>query len=139
MEYISYRTDVLAALNDARSRALLAGGKLVKDDAKLLAPVAEMAGGTLRQSIDYDASEIDNGVVYVGSIAGHSIYVEKGTGIWAEDGNGRKTPWVYYDQKTQQYVKTRGMHKQPFLGPAFENNKSQIIDYFIEELRKLGT
>ena len=33
----------------------------------------------------------------VGNTSDHAIYHHQGTGIYAEEGNGRKTPWVYVE------------------------------------------
>lgn len=136
--YTSYVEEVKKAIEDARDTALLAGAILVKGEAIDRAPVATVAGGSLRQSIDYDIDGEDSRA-YVGSTSNYSVYVEKGTGIYAEDGNGRKTPWVYYDNKLDQYFYTKGMRKQPFLFPSIEAKQDEVIDIFEEELRKLGT
>lgn len=135
VEYNSYHDDVMAAIREAEQTALLAVGILAKGTAVLLAPVAEFMGGTLRQSIDY---QVEEDRVLIGSYAEYSIYVEKGTGIYAEDNDGRKTPWVYYDHKTEQYYYTKGQRPQPFIMPAVDRHRNDIIEIFEEELRKLG-
>lgn len=135
VEYKSYKDEVLSAIREAEQAALLAVGIMAKAEAILLAPVAEISGGTLRQSIDY---QLEEKRVAVGSFASYSVYVEKGTGIYAEDHNGRLTPWVYYDNKTDQYYTTHGQKPQPFIRPAVEKNRDKIIAIFEEELKKLG-
>ena len=122
----------MEAIKEAEKRALLAVGILAKGEAILLAPVDS---GKLRQSIDY---QVEHDRVLVGSYSEYSIYVEKGTGIYAEDNNGRKTAWVYWDAKREQYVWTRGNKPQPFISPAVDKNKKKILAIFEEELRKLG-
>jgi hypothetical protein len=57
--------------------------------------------------------------VTIGSNLFYSIYVELGTGIFAEKGNGRKTPWVWKDFNGKWHF-TRGMKARPFLRPAVE-------------------
>ena len=57
----------------------------------------------------------------------YAQYQEYGTGIYAENGNGRKTPWVYMDDKGN-YHYTRGQHPQPYMRPALEENKDKIIN-----------
>ncbi len=47
--------------------------------------------GNLSQSIDYGLIE-DNMEMQVGTNVEYAPYVELGTGIYAEEGNGRKTP-----------------------------------------------
>lgn len=55
----------------------------------------------------------------------YAIYVEYGTGQYAEGGNGRKTPWVYMGDDGNFYT-TSGQHPQPFLRPALTENKAAI-------------
>lgn len=137
IEYKSYANEVIKAIQVAKETALLASALLAKSEAILLAPVAEIAGGNLRQSISYE-EDYDNDRIIVGSTSNYSIYVEKGTGVYAEDGTGRKTPWVYFDNKTQQYYYTKGQKPQPFLLPAIAKNKKGIISIFEKELNKLA-
>ena len=132
VEYKSYKDEVLLAIKEAEQRALLIVGTLAKSEAILLAPVDS---GKLRQSIDY---QLEEDRVLVGSYSSYSIYVEKGTGVYAEDNNGRKTPWVYYDNKRNQYVYTKGSKPQPFIMPAVTKNKKEIVKVFEKELMKLG-
>lgn len=42
-------------------------------------------------------------------------------GIFAEKGNGRKTPWVWKDFNGKWHF-TRGMAPRPFLRPAVEEH-----------------
>lgn len=54
--------------------------------------------GNLRRSFD-DDSYVDekNLAAYIGSSLKYAIYVEKGTGEYAIEGNGRKGYWVYVE------------------------------------------
>lgn len=100
---------------------------------KALAPVSAIDGGNLKRSVDvkYHKKGL-TAVITVG--AEYAIYVEFGTGIYAEDGNGRKTPWIYYDNKLNRWVFTRGMHAQPFFRPAYE----KAMHHFEREMNRLG-
>ncbi|MRC32413.1 HK97 gp10 family phage protein, partial [Bacillus thuringiensis] len=84
----------------AKKAAHTAIGQFVSSKAKLLAAVDT---GNLRRSI---SSKAEQEKVIIGTSADHGIYVEKGTGIYAVDGDGRKTPWMYRDPKTGKMVKT---------------------------------
>lgn len=95
-------------------------GEFCAGSAKLLAPVDE---GNLRSSIDFD--QPDAFTVRVGASASYAPYVEFGTGIHAENGKGRKTPWMY-EIRPGQLVRTRGNKAQPFLRPAVFGNKNAI-------------
>ena len=72
--------------------------------------------GNLRNSITHVVDE-DEPAVYIGTNVEYAPYVELGTGIYAEGGGGRPTPWVYQDAKGNWHY-TRGNKAQPFLKPA---------------------
>lgn len=120
MKFQSNRAAVMARHLAAKKAAHTAIGQFVSSKAKLLAAVDT---GNLRRSI---SSKAEQEKVVIGTSADHGIYVEKGTGIYAVDGDGRKTPWMYRDPKTGKMIKTQGQHAQPFLRPAAESNKPQI-------------
>jgi HK97 gp10 family phage protein len=66
----------------------------------------------------------------VGPETNYAPYLEYGTGIFAEKGNGRKDGWVYFDG--QRFWFTRGMKPQAFIRPtAFED--------FEKVIRAIGT
>ena len=62
----------------------------------------------------------------VGNSLEHAIYHHQGTGIYASDGNGRKTPWVYEDPKTGKKIYTRGSKPNPYLKDTIEQEQSTI-------------
>lgn len=103
--------------------------RLIQTQAKALAPVDD---GSLRDSIEMKMLGKYNAVVTVG--VHYAIYVEYGTGIYAQNGNGRRTPWTYFSTKLGRYVTTEGMRAQPFWGPAVDAGR----DYFEAEMRRLG-
>ena len=90
--------------------------------------------GALRRSItskiEVTGSEID-GIVF--TPLEYAPYIEYGTGLYAENGNGRQTPWVYRDDKGD-YHYTHGQHPHPFLRPALNENKDEIIQIIKEAL-----
>jgi len=53
-------------------------------------------------------------------MAEYGAYHEYGTGIYAEGGKGRKTPWVYFNERAGHYVTTKGMPAKPFARPAVD-------------------
>lgn len=60
----------------------------------------------------------------IGCTAHYAPYVHQGTGIYAKDGNGRKTPWTYM-VKTGRYRgfrRTAGQKPNPFLENAKVSN-----------------
>ena len=115
--------------------ALEAVGFFVSGDAKRRVPVDR---GALRESISHE-SNTDEKIVRIGASEKYAVFVEKGTGIYAVDGNGRKTPWLYfYDgYKGDQGVRlTYGQKPQPFLTPAGEENISTIVNMVATQLKK---
>lgn len=99
---------------------------VVEAEAKKNCPVDQ---GLLRASItsevDISAFEI---VGMIGSTLEYAPYVHEGTGIYAKDGNGRKTPWGYTVMagKYKGFHWTRGQRPQPFLEDAKLSKKSSI-------------
>ena len=93
---------VREALAEATENALTAIGFTTERYAKEKTPVDL---GRLRNSMTH---VVQDNSVYVGTNVEYAPYVELGTGIYASDGNGRKDPWVYYDEKTGKFRLTRG-------------------------------
>lgn len=93
---------VREALAEATENALTAIGSTAERYAKEETPVDL---GRLRNSMTH---VVQGDSVYIGTNVEYAPYVELGTGIYASDGNGRKDPWVYYDEKTGKFRLTRG-------------------------------
>lgn len=93
---------VREALAEATENALTAIGFTAERYAKEETPVDL---GRLRNSMTH---VVQDDSVYIGTNVEYAPYVELGTGIYASDGNGRKDPWVYYDEKTGKFRLTRG-------------------------------
>jgi HK97 gp10 family phage protein len=108
-------------------------GLIIYNQATELAPVSEIDGGNLKRSISFHSS-LDGLTCTVTVGASYAIYVEFGTGIYAEKGKGRKTPWVYWSDKLNRWVWTQGMEAQPFWFPSIDTGKK----YFKKEMRNLG-
>lgn len=77
--------------------------------------------GVLRASITSDVVVEESEIVgIIGSNMEYAPYVHEGTGIYAKDGNGRKTPWGYtaLAGKYKGFHWTWGQHPNPFLENA---------------------
>ena len=61
----------------------------------------------------------------IGNPLENAIYEEFGTGEYALNGDGRKTPWSYQDEKGQWHY-TRGKHPTRMLFKAFTSLKKPI-------------
>lgn len=94
---------------------------LVEGQAVALATVQT---ARLRNSIDHTVDE-DELVGYVGTNVEYAVYVEFGTGEFAENGQGRKGGWMYQDPSGEWFF-TWGQEPQPYLRPAFRQNKGRI-------------
>ena len=125
--------DRLDSLTDATKyeAALKQAVALVERAAKQNAPKGT---GELRRSI---TSRIDTGN---GEIKGvvftpleYAPYVEYGTGIYAEEGGRTDVPWVYCDDEGNFHT-TSGMSPQPYMRPALDENREQIIRLLREAL-----
>lgn len=122
--------EVKAALEAAVIRALERCGDKAEGYAVDLCPYNM---GNLKDSISHavDSREM---AVYVGTNSEYGVYVEMGTGIYAEGGGGRPTPWVYQDAKGN-YHWTRGNRARPFIKPAVAGNEDTYIQILEDEMR----
>ena len=103
---------------------------LVERSAKMKAPKDT---GALRRSI---TSKVDGLTGIVFTPLEYAPYVEYGTGLFADNGNGRKdVPWNYQDDKGEWHS-TRGQKPQPFMRPALNENRTEIIRIIKEGLDK---
>lgn len=134
-------------LKEAGRKWIKASAMLVERDAIMVVPVGETAD--LKKSIRH-ITEKDGLEAVVGAEARHGLFVEKGTGEFASNGQGRRGYWVYIKgqppgpggkthtlesavravaflrSKGLDAYYTNGMPPRPFLEPAFRNNKSNI-------------
>jgi HK97 gp10 family phage protein len=117
-----------AALTNAMKRAMA----VVERSARQKAPKDT---GALRRSI---TSEVEReGDELVGTVftpLEYAPYVEYGTGKFAVNGDGRKdVPWHYQDDKGEWHT-TSGQKPQPFMGPALNENREEILRIIKEAL-----
>lgn len=122
--------EVLRELERITAKTLEELGLTGEAYAKLNAPVGTPEstgvegygpGGTLRNSIAHASKD---GVAYVGSDIFYASYVELGTGLHAEGGKGRKTPWVWIDKNGKPH-KTYGMKPRHFLKKAVQDHQRE--------------
>lgn len=97
IKFTDHTPQLHEALDSWAERVLTIWGMKVQDYAKLLVPtgtadstgIEGYVGGALKQSLTY-AVDLAKKTVTIGSNLFYSVYVELGTGIFAEKGNGRK-------------------------------------------------
>jgi HK97 gp10 family phage protein len=106
---------------------------LVERTAKQTAP---KGNGELRNSIQSEVK--DDGFNVLGEVytpLEYAPYIEYGTGLFAEEGNGRKdVPWHYQDEQGNWHS-TSGQPPKPFLRPALADNREKIINILKESVK----
>lgn len=120
----AFKDNELGAILEEKMKALCLK---LEGEAKKNCPVDD---GTLRASIA-SATEVNKDSVtgYLGSNCFYAPYVHQGTGIYAAEGDGRKTPWFYKDEDGTVY-KTVGQKPNPFIQKAIDDNKELILNEF---------
>lgn len=79
--------------------------------------------GELRRSITSKV-EGNQGIVY--TPLEYAPYIEYGTGLFAEEGGRTDVPWCYRDDEGNWHT-TSGMHPHPYMRPALNENRAEII------------
>ena len=106
---------------------------LVERSAKQKAPKGT---GELRRSItskvEGNGADIQ-GVVY--TPLEYAPYVEFGTGLFAENGGRQDVPWNYQDDEGEWHS-TSGMKPRPFMRPALNENREEILRKIKEGIGK---
>lgn len=98
---------------------------LVEREAKMKAPrdTGDLAR-SITSKVETSGGEVE-GTVFTPLF--YAPYVEYGTGLFAEDGDGRKdVPWNYQDDEGNWHS-TSGQKPQPFMRPALDENREQIL------------
>lgn len=92
--------------------------------------------GELRRSITSKVEQNGNeiqGVVF--TPLEYAPYVEFGTGLFAESGGRQDVPWNYQDDKGEWHS-TSGMKPQPYMRPALNENREEILRILKEGISK---
>jgi HK97 gp10 family phage protein len=108
-----------------------AGAEVLKTGMRQRAP---RDTGELIEKIQSHIVEASNEKIEddIGSDAPHAVYQEYGTGIYAENGQGRKTPWVY-KRKDGGFITTSGNRPHPFIRPTVREDYRKTIDAMQKE------
>lgn len=115
----------------ALRRGLERACALVERKAKEKAPKDT---GALRRSITSEVSY--EGGEMVGTVftpLEYAPYVEYGTGLFAEKGGRKDVPWNYQDDEGNWHS-TSGQHPQPFMRPALNESREEIMRIIKEAL-----
>ena len=132
-EIISKYRQLNSNVDNILQNAMLKAGQQIQASAKLLCPVDT---GELRNSIN--VIKLENGVS-VGTNCEYAIYQEFGTGSKGNPAvpHTTKQKWTYYSGG--RFYTTSGNYPQPFLQPAFLENRDNIKAVIIAELQSGGT
>lgn len=97
---------------------------LVERSAKQKAPKDTGAlRGSIQSKVENDNGNIA-GIVFTPLL--YAPYVEYGTGLFAESGGRKDVPWWYKDD-AGEWHKTSGQHPQPYMRPALNESREEII------------
>lgn len=80
-------------------------------------------GKTMVTGLKTKFNTISTGVI---SAVDYAVHVHYGTGIYAEGGKGRKTPWVYMDEEGR-FHRTVGVKPKPYLVDALLSSKEDVL------------
>lgn len=110
------------------------GATVLIDGMKQRAPKdsGDMAEGIQQHIVEASLNKVED---EVGPEAPYAVYQEYGTGIYAENGNGRQTPWVYR-RKDGGFITTVGNRPHPFVRPAAREDKDKVIDAMDKEFSR---
>ena len=127
--------EVLRDLEGAKERILEAWGQQgVSHVKQIITAESRIDSGDMRNSITHEVDNSD-GKVYVGTDVEYAIYNEYGTGIYADNGKGRKTPWFYVDAKGEGHW-TRGMKPIHMIKNGIGDHISEFKQIAENELKK---
>lgn len=120
---------VLSELEDKKDIILLEIGLQAEKYAMLAAPVDT---SRLKNSITH---LVKDDAVYIGTDVPYAPYQELGTGIYATDGQGKKTAWSYTDNNGNEHI-TRGIKPKHFLKNAAANHTDTYKQIIKKTLQK---
>ena len=121
----------LKELSDSKKieKGVARGCMVVEAAAKKKAPKDT---GALISSITY---EVDGTTGTVFTPLFYAPYIEFGTGLFGEKGGRKDVPWRYQADDGSWYT-TSGQKPQPFMRPALNDNRGEILRAIAEGLSR---
>lgn len=104
-----------------------AGGEIESQTKKNCKVVTGKTKGSFQHQVDEGNLECA-----IGSNYENAIWEEFGTGIYALEGDGRKTPWIWTDEHGEKHI-TRGKKPRRMLFNAFNSLRGAIQSYAEEK------
>lgn len=117
----SHKADIEKATQEAIEAVLELCGQAAEGYAQEYSEPRDT--GNLVNKISHKVADDEN-AVFIGTNEEYAPYLEYGTGIYAFEGGGRKTPWAYKD-KEGKWHNTRGIKPRHFLKRALTNHKEE--------------
>lgn len=124
------RSEIIHELENKKTAILEAVGLQAESNAKLNCPVDT---GNLRNSITHTVS---GDTVYIGTNVEYGVWNEVGTGIYADDGQGRKSPWAYQDSKGVWH-NTHGIKPAHFLRNSISEHMDEYKQIIADGLKDI--
>ncbi len=111
--------------------------RLMKQKAPKDSGILESAIQVVDESTDTEV--IVKAGVFAGDSVKYAVYQEYGTGLYAENGQGRQTPWLW-EVRSEKWaaifgidvgdcVIWHGNHPHPFVRPAWDERRQGVYDY----------
>ena len=121
---------VKALVAEVEQQTLEDWGGYAEGVAEQLCPVDT---GMLRNTISHQVI-LPEHAVEMGTNLHYGVYVEYGTGKFAEETSyAKKIPWVYMDDNGNWH-RTSGQHPQPFIRPAIANHTETYKQILYENM-----
>lgn len=122
VEFKDNRVIINRMIDDAIGSFLLeSSAEIVSQTARNTRVKSGQLKGSWQANVDEEA-----GVATIGSPLENAIWEEFGTGIYALNGDGRKTPWIYTDENGKTH-RTSGKKGTRAFYKAFTSKKASII------------
>ena len=132
---VDHSGEVLKELDAKIERILEAWGQQgVSYVKQVITAESRVDTGTMRNSFSHQVDAGEN-TVYVGTNNEYALYHEYGTGIYADNGKGRQTPWVYQDAHGEWH-RTRGMKPIHMIKNGIGNHVNDFKKIAEDELKK---
>lgn len=109
-----------------------ASGELESQTKRNCAVVTGKTKGSFEHTVDDDDLQ-----AFIGSNYDNAIWEEFGTGQYALEGNGRKTPWIYTDEDGKTH-RTVGKRPKRMMHNAYQSLKNALISSAQERFGDLG-
>ena len=133
VQFKDYSKIVINKMNDSAVNWLIeASGEIEAQTKENTKVVTGQTKGSWEHKVNESKMEAE-----VGSRYKNALWEEFGTGIYALNGDGRKTPWVYKNPKDNKFYATVGKKPRRALYKAYTGLKNKLIKSAQERFKKI--